>query len=156
MPDQGPTPDATLFAFFNEVGILAQLSRALFEARLPPGFTLPQFSVLNHLTRVRDGQTPLALARAFQVPKTSMTHSLAVLERHGLVETRPNARDGRSKCVFITPTGRAFRQAAIDGLAPDLAAIARAFPVAELAEALPTLSALRAVMDRMRDPAAGD
>lgn len=153
MPEQSPTPEATLFAFFNEVGILAQLSRALFEARLPPGFTLPQFAVLNHLVRVRDGQTPLALARAFQVPKTSMTHSLAVLDRHGLVEMRPNARDGRSKCVFVTAAGRAFRLAAVDSLGPDLAAIAAAYPVGQLADALPTLTGLRQVMDAMRDPA---
>ena len=65
MADQGPSPDTTLFAFFNEVGILAQLSRAVFEARLPEGFSVPQFSVLNHLERVRDGQTPLALAQAY-------------------------------------------------------------------------------------------
>jgi DNA-binding MarR family transcriptional regulator len=153
MPEQSPTPEATLFAFFNEVGILAQLSRALFEARLPSGFTLPQFAVLNHLVRVRDGQTPLALARAFQVPKTSMTHSLAVLDRHGLVEMRPNARDGRSKCVFITAAGRDFRLAAVESLAPDLAAIAAAYPVGQLADALPTLTGLRQVMDAMRDPA---
>jgi DNA-binding MarR family transcriptional regulator len=154
MADQSPTlaPEATLFAFFNEVGILAQLSRALFEARLPPGFTLSQFSVLNHLIRVRDGRTPLELSRAFQVPKTSMTHSLAVLERHGLVETRPNARDGRSKRVWITEAGRAFREAAIGGLTPDMAAIAAAFPVEQVLATLPALASLRAVMDRMRDP----
>jgi DNA-binding MarR family transcriptional regulator len=140
-----------LFAFFTEVGILAQLSRALFEARLPPGFTLPQFSVLNHLVRVKDGRTPLELARAFQVPKTSMTHSLAVLERHGLVETRPNARDGRSKCVFLTEAGRSFRQAAVASLAPDMTAIAAAFPVERVSEALPALADLRKIMDAMRD-----
>jgi DNA-binding MarR family transcriptional regulator len=151
MPDQGPTPDATLFAFFTEVGILTQLSRAIFEARLPAGFNLPQFTVLDHLVRVRDGQTPLALARAFQVPKTSMTHSLAVLDRHGLVEMRPNERDGRSKCVFITSAGRAFRQAAIDSLLPDMAAIAAQYPVGQLSGVLPVLTALRQVMDRMRD-----
>ncbi|NJS14579.1 MAG: MarR family transcriptional regulator [Sphingopyxis sp.] len=153
MPDTAPTPEATLFAFFTEVGILAQLSRALFEARLPPGFTLPQFSVLNHLVRVRDGRTPVELARAFQVPKTSMTHSLAVLERHGLVEIRPNARDGRSKCVFLTEAGRNFRQAAMAGLAPDMTAIAAAFPVDRAAEALPALAELRKIMDKMRDAA---
>jgi DNA-binding MarR family transcriptional regulator len=152
MPDRSPTPEATLFAFFNEVGILAQLSRALFEARLPPGFNLPQFAVLNHLVRVRDGQTPLALARAFQVPKTSMTHSLAVLERHGLIEMRPNDRDGRSKCVFITEGGRTFRESAMASLAPDLAAIAAAYPVDRLAETLPALGDLRQLMDAMRDP----
>lgn len=151
MPDQAPTPEATLFAFFNEVGILAQLSRALFETRLPPGFNLPQFAVLNHLVRVRDGQTPLALAKAFQVPKTSMTHSLAVLERHGLVEMRSNARDGRSKCVFLTEAGRAFRLEAIGRLMPDMAAVAAEFPVARLAEVLPVLVDLRKAMDAMRD-----
>jgi DNA-binding MarR family transcriptional regulator len=156
MPDQGPTPEDVLFAFFTEVGILAQLSRTLFEARLPLGFTLSQFTVLNHLIRVRDGRTPLELARAFQVPKTSMTHSLAVLERHGLIEMRPNARDGRSKCVFITEAGRDFRKAAIEGLTPDMAAIAAAFPVERLAEVLPVLADLRKVMDRMRDPQDGE
>lgn len=155
MPDQGPTPEATLFAVFNEVGILAQLSRALFEARLPSGFILPQFAVLNHLIRVKDGQTPLALARAFQVPKTSMTHSLAVLERAGLIEMRPNARDGRSKCVFITEAGRAFRNQAIESLMPDLAAIGAEYPLDRLAQVLPVLTELRRVMDRMRDPDAG-
>lgn len=141
-----------LFTFFNEVGILAQLSRALFEARLPPGFTLSQFAVLNHLVRVGDGRTPLQLARAFQVPKTTMTHSLAVLERHLLIEMRPNAKDGRSKCVFITEAGRSFRQDAVESLMPDMAAIAAAYPVDRLIAALPTLTELRKTMDAMRDP----
>ncbi|MGB0499456.1 MAG: MarR family transcriptional regulator, partial [Rubricella sp.] len=57
-----PPPDAdetrTYFALFNEIGIIAQLSRALFEARLDDGITLPHFTVLNHLVRVGDGATP--------------------------------------------------------------------------------------------------
>ncbi|MBY0351907.1 MarR family transcriptional regulator [Tabrizicola sp.] len=156
MPDRNPTPEATLFAFFNEVGILAQLSRAMFEARLPPGFNLPQFAVLNHLIRVRDGQTPMALARAFQVPKTSMTHSLAVLERLGLIELRPNARDGRSKCVFLTDQGRGFRNDAVASLAPDMAAIAADYPVDRVESMLPALAALRKVMDARRDAQPAD
>ncbi len=152
MAEPQPRQDEIFFDFFLEVGILAQLSRAVFEARLPPGFNLPQFSVLNHLIRRGDGQTPLELARAFQVPKTSMTHSLAVLERHGLIEMRPNRRDGRSKCVFVTAAGQAFRDAALAALAPDVAALGARFPAARVAEALPTLRALREVMDAMRDP----
>jgi len=152
MPDRSPTKEAILFGFFIEVGILTQLSRALFEARLPDGFNLPQFTVLNHLVRVRDGQTPVVLARAFQVAKTSMTHSLAVLERHGLVDIRPNERDGRSKCVFITQAGRSFRQQAIESVVPDMAAIAAEYPVDRLAQILPILTEFRQVMDRMRDP----
>lgn len=144
-------PEDTFNAFFLEVGILAQLSRAMFEARLPPGFSLPQFTVLNHLVRVKDGRTPLDLARAFQVPKTSMTHSLAVLERHGLVEMRPNAKDGRSKCVFITEAGRAFRQKALETITPDMAALAARFSAERLAGTLPVLNDLRQIMDAMRD-----
>jgi DNA-binding MarR family transcriptional regulator len=152
MPDRNPASDlARFFAFFNEVGILNQLSSALFEARLPPGFTVSQFTILNHLIRVKDGRTPLDLARAFQVPKTTMTHSLAVLERHGLIRTAPNPEDGRSKCVWITDAGRAFRDAAVAALEPDIADIAAAFPTDRLDQAMPTLAALRRLMDARRD-----
>ncbi len=143
------------FATFNEIAILAQLSRTLMEARLPHGLLQPQFGVLNHLVRVADGVTPLALARAFQVPKTSMTHSLAVLERHGLVEMRPNARDGRSKCVFLTDAGRKLRDGTIAALTPDIAALAHRFDAARLRGALPVLTELRQIMDTLRDPVSG-
>ena len=151
MPDDQPTPEDIFNAFFLEVGILSQLSRAMFDLRLPPGIAVAQFSVLNHLVRVRDGRTPLDLARAFQVPKTSMTHSLAVLERHGFIRLAPNPADGRSKCAFITAEGRTFRQAALEALAPDLQALAARFPAERLAGVLPTLTELRRIMDALRD-----
>lgn len=156
MPDDPPAPEDIYSAFFLEVGILSQLSRAMFDLRLPPGIAVAQFSVLNHLVRVRDGGTPLQLARAFQVPKTSMTHSLAVLERHGLIRLAPNPADGRSKCAFITAEGRAFRLAALAALAPDLQALAARFPASRLAGVLPTLTELRRIMDAMRDEPASD
>jgi DNA-binding MarR family transcriptional regulator len=139
------------FRFFNEIGIIEQLSRNLLEARLPPGFVLAQFSVLNHLVRVGDGHTPVALARAFQVPKTSLTHSLAVLQGAGLIEFRANAKDARSKLVHITPAGRAFRDDAIAALAPDFARIAAAIPPEMVARLLPDLEAVRKVLDADRE-----
>jgi DNA-binding MarR family transcriptional regulator len=153
MPDPKPpdVPPETYFALFNEIGILEQLSRAMFEARLPDGILVSQFAVLNHLIRVRDGRTPLDLSRAFQVPKTTMTHTLAVLERHGLVRMAPNPGDGRSKCVWLTEAGRRFRDQAIAALGPDMAALDAAFPVARIAPLLPVLAELRRVMDAMRD-----
>jgi hypothetical protein len=48
-----------LFAFFNEVSIIGQLSGSLFERRLPHGFLVSHFGVLNHLARMGDGKTPL-------------------------------------------------------------------------------------------------
>lgn len=147
-------PDDTTriyFELFNEIGILHQLSTTMFEARLPAGMLISHFSVLNHLIRVRDGTTPLALARAFQVPKTTMTHTLSGLEKAHLIEMRPNPDDGRSKCVWITNQGRQFRENAIAGLGPDVAAIAGEFPPDQVAEALPHLTALRKILDAARD-----
>jgi DNA-binding MarR family transcriptional regulator len=151
MPDHQPAPEDIFNAFFLEVGILSQLSRAMFDLRLPPGISVSQVTVLNHLVRVRDGRTPLELARAFQVPKTSMTHSLAVLERHGLIRLAPNPVDGRSKCTFITAEGRDFRLAAFAALAPDIRALAARFPASRLAGVLPTLTELRRIMDDLRN-----
>jgi len=139
------------FVFFNEIGIIEQLSRALLEAKLPRGFLISHFSVLNHLVRVKDGQTPLILARAFQVPKTTMTHTLTVLQRHQLIEMRPNPRDKRSKCVFITAAGQQFRDKAIGDIAPDLAAVRAQFPADNMAKLVPALTEVRQFLDDYRD-----
>jgi DNA-binding MarR family transcriptional regulator len=78
-----------------------------------------RFSVLNHLVRVGDGPTPLAIPQAFQLPKTSMTPSLTVLERAGLIDIRNNLQEGRSKLVFTMEAVQRFRQEAMNALAPD-------------------------------------
>ena len=139
------------FVFFNEIGIIEQLIRALLEAKLPKGFLISHFSVLNHLIRVKDGQTPLVLARAFQVPKTTMTHTLSVLERHALIKIRPNPKDKRSKCVFITATGRALREKAINDIAPDLQAVADRFPADKMSKMVPYLADIRQFLDDYRN-----
>jgi DNA-binding MarR family transcriptional regulator len=142
---------AVLFRFFNEIGIIAQLSRSAMEARLPKGLTLPHFSVVNHLVRVRDGQTPLKLAQAFQVPKTTMTHTLSGLLDHGLVEVRPNPDDGRSKTIWLTDTGRSFREEAIRSMDPDMEALGAKFSADQIAGHLPMLAEIRSFMDDYRD-----
>ncbi|MEL7254552.1 MAG: MarR family transcriptional regulator [Pseudomonadota bacterium] len=140
-----------LFAMFNEIGIIAQLARAAFEEQLPDGMILPHFTVLNHLIRVGDGQTPLAMARAFQVPKTSLTHTLAVLEDRGLIDMRPNPKDARSKCVWITVKGRAFRNDAIAALSEQFGPLEAEFSQERIVRMLPDLTALRKLMDAARD-----
>lgn len=152
MPKPPPDrPPGELFAVFNEIAIIEQLARALFEARLPPGITAPHFAVVSHLVRVADGRTPLQLARAFQVPKTSMTNTLAGLERRGLVEMRPNPEDGRSKRVWLTDRGRAFRDEAIGALAPVLSAMAGELGAARLSSLVPELARIRVWLDENRD-----
>ena len=150
-PAGGEVSVTPYFQFFNEIGILNQLSTALLEARLPRGLLAPHFSVLNHLVRVEDGRTPLAMARAFQIPKTTMTHQVGVLERHGLVESRPNPDDGRSKRVWLTREGRAFRERVIESFASDVGDLARVVPLPELTTVLPVLERLRRHMDEARN-----
>ena len=147
MPDRKPPP---FFELFNEIGIIAQLSRALFEARLPHGMILPHFSVINHLMRLGDGATPLRLARAFQVPKNTMTHTLGGLEKSGFITLSPNPADSRSKLVHLTDAGRAFHGEAIASLGPDIAKLAAALDDEAARSALPFLRQLRAYLDENR------
>ncbi|MEP5632567.1 MAG: MarR family transcriptional regulator [Tateyamaria sp.] len=148
MPDQNP---AVFFEVFTEIGIIEQLSRAVLETRLPKGLIAPHFAVLNHLVRVQDGRTPIEIARAFQVPKTSMTHTLKGLEARGLVDVRPNAEDGRSKRVWLTKAGHALRADTIATLAADFVKLSEGFDVARLADIRPVLRDLRIMMDAARD-----
>jgi DNA-binding MarR family transcriptional regulator len=149
-----PKPEQTipiLFRFFNEVGIINQLSSRLFETRLPDGFLVSHFTVLNHLTRLGDGRTPMDIATALQVPKTSLTHTLSGLNKAGLITLEPNPKDARSKCVMLTEAGRKFREDAIAALGPDLMDVAEHVPPDRIAEALPLLEEIRAFLDKRRD-----
>ncbi|NNJ74853.1 MAG: MarR family transcriptional regulator [Anderseniella sp.] len=139
------------FTFFNEIGIIGQLSRAILESRLPDGMLISHFSVLNHLIRVEDGRTPQDISRAFQVPKTSMTHTLAILEKHNLVEMKPNPKDGRSKNVWITKQGREFRDHAIGGMDPDIERLSGLLAGIDIAALSEQLAGIRKIMDASRD-----
>lgn len=144
-------PIGTALAVYSEIGIIAQLTASLLERRLPRGMVAAQFAVLNHLSNRPAGCTPLHLARAFQVPKTSMTHSLSALRRAGFVETLPNPEDGRSKIVRITPAGAQFRTATLAAIAPEVAAHNAPLEPDTMDRLLPLLRHLRITLHRARD-----
>lgn len=102
-----------VFGFFNEIGIINQLSTAMFAKSLPDGVHPSHFAILNHLVRMGDGKTPMRIASAMQVTKNTMTHSLKVLQDRGYIDVQPDPEDGRGKRVYLTETGRAFREEAI-------------------------------------------
>ena len=141
----------TVFRFFNEIGIINQLSSRQLESRLPKGLLISHFGVINHLMRLGDGRTPLQIATAHQVPKTTMTHTLAGLKAAGLIDVVPNPKDARSKCVMLTEAGRQFHSEAIAAIAPDFMQLLSEIPAQDLADALPLLERVRAYMDRARD-----
>ena len=145
-----PKDMEAVFVFFNEIGIISQLSGNAFEKAMPEGMTLAQFSVLNHLCRLGDGWTPHRIARAMQVTKGAMTGTLKHLEGKDLVVITPDATDGRAKRVNITPEGRAMRGACIGTMAPMMRALLEDFSPAEIGGVVPVLAAVRAWLDQRR------
>ncbi len=84
----------------------AQLLTRAYERRLRPhGLTINQFSLLSSL--ILGGPQPLAgLAERLGVERTTLVRNVALAEKEGLVETRPE-RSGRRQLVDITLQGRA-------------------------------------------------
>lgn len=107
--------------------------------------------MLNHLTRVGDGRTPQAMASAFQTPKATMTHQVGVLERHGLVESRPNPRDGRSKQVWLTDAGRTLRTDTIASFAKLVERLQDGIDRSTVEALLPDLERVRTYLDENRE-----
>jgi DNA-binding MarR family transcriptional regulator len=144
-------PLSSCFSLFVEIAKINQLSRTLMDGQLPDGFLTSHFAVLNHLMNVHDGRTPLELASAFQVPKTTMTHTLSGLEKNSLVDFRPNPKDGRSKCVWITNAGRGFRDQAIVKLEPKLTQFLAHLSTDNVSALVTDLANLRKLLDTDRD-----
>lgn len=139
-----------LFQVLNEIGIIHQLIQTEMNRRLPDGLHASHFGVLNHLVRLGDGRTPVAIASAFQVTKATMTNTLGRLTERGLIQIAPNPKDGRSKLVFLTDEGRAFREDAIRRLGPGMQQIAENVDIGGLMATLPALQELRQHLDNNR------
>lgn len=140
-----------VFRFFTEVGIIQQLISTKLESLLPGRMSATQFGILGHLSRRPQGETPLQLSNAFQVPKTSMTHMLAVLQKHEFVTVEPHPIDGRSKVARATEKGRAFLGECMGRMSLQLAPVMAALTVRPFADALPHLQRIREALDAERD-----
>lgn len=137
--------------FFTEVGIINQLISTRVEALLPGRMGATQFGILGHLCRRPQGETPLQLSNAFQVPKTSMTHMLSVLQKHEFVTIEPHPQDGRSKVAVATPKGQAFLGQCIQQMGQDLAPVVTELSAKPFSQALPHLQRIREALDTARD-----
>ena len=149
--------DPVAFRFFNEVGIIEHLSRTAFERALPEGMSAASFAVLNHFVRLnKAGESPVRLARAFQVTKGAMTNTLQRLEALGCVTLEPDPADGRGKIVRITAEGRRMRESCVAVVAPLYAALHEEIAPSELETVLPILTRVRQILDAARDAHGGD
>lgn len=139
-----------LFVYFNEIGIIAQLSNALFERNLPEGLNNSQFGVLNWFSRVDTQATPGRLATAFQVTAGAMTNTLKKLEAKGLIRIEPDEFSGRKKKVTITTEGEKVREQAIAAAAPLFQEFAEQFPLENIERQLRDLQKVREYLDQRR------
>ena len=58
---------AEVFGFFNEIGIINQLSTTMLAKCLHDGMHPSHFYILNHLVRLGDGKPPVRIASAMRL-----------------------------------------------------------------------------------------
>jgi len=138
------------FRMFNEIGIISQLSSNRLERLLPPGMSIAQFSLLNHLVRLGGAWAPSRLARAFQVSKGAMTNTLQRLEAKGLIRVAVDPDDARGKLVEITDAGRRMREKCIRATGAAMGDIVKLVPSDDVGAVLPFLEHLRKTLDENR------
>jgi DNA-binding MarR family transcriptional regulator len=121
------------------------LLRRLRQVRVEGELTLPESSALVRLDRGGPA-TPSALARLEQISPQSMGATLAALESRGLIERRPDPRDGRRSVMSVTVAGKQIlgdkRNARAEQLARALSAGFTQPELRQLMEAAPLLERL--------------
>ena len=87
------------------------------------GFTITQFSVLNHLARHQHVQHTISdLTQAVEVNQPGATKIVKKLTGMGLLQSQKDTKDSRKKYVSITQAGLAMIQTVQQQLAPDVQA----------------------------------
>ena len=150
MTDARDSEGMEMFGFFNEVGIINQLSSAILAKCLPDGVHPSHFAIVNHLVRMGDGKSPIRIAAAMQVTKNTMTHSLKVLSDRGFITVEPDPDDGRGKLVHLTETGRAFRETAIRSVLERFGEIVEPAHQEAMQRVMGDLVAIRKLLDENR------
>ena len=146
-----PETLAELYSVMNEVQIVSQLWSNEMRHVMPGDLSVAQFSVLNWFSRVDDEATPGRLARAFQVTKGAMTHTLGRLLDAGLITIAPDPSSGRRKIVRRTQRGAELREAAIANTFGVLQEFASDIDAGRLQRILPTLRLMRRHLDAQRE-----
>lgn len=149
MPPSKPQSDV-VYRFFNELGIIEQLSNTKLEQTLPPELNRSQFGVLNHMVRLGKLESPAELASAFQVSRPSMTNTLQKLASKGFVVIEPNPDDGRGKIIRITKAGEEIRARALEALVPLFGEISGGLGLEVFEQAVPLLERVRIYLDENR------
>jgi DNA-binding MarR family transcriptional regulator len=134
----GDPEDSTLLF---DVWVLANSTRALLDRTLrASGLSAEEFAQYSAIRRA-GSISPTELATIMGLAPTTISSSLARLERRGHIRRTPNPSDARSYQIQLTPAGlRAHRHAA-ELFAPVLRDVKSALPMS-MANAQSALAAL--------------
>lgn len=144
-PSVGP-----IMAFFRNISIIEQLSRARMERALPDNMQPSHFGVLSHLSNAKKKESPAELAAIFQVARPSMTNTLNKLIANSYIVIEPDPEDGRGKLVSITQDGRDAFIKAIQAIAPLYENTIDSLGIETFEDLLPGLNKVRSFMDEDR------
>ncbi|WP_395707993.1 MarR family winged helix-turn-helix transcriptional regulator [Reyranella sp.] len=149
----GPAPPLA-FRIVNWIGILDQLTSTEANRLLKPlGLGLPQFVLLNHFShRPEEARTVTDIARALQQPQPGVTKTVQKLVDKGWLGERVHGRDGRSKLLVLTASGKARHRAAIAVLMPSLSRAFADWSARDQQTLFTLLDRLKVWFDRDRDP----
>jgi MarR family transcriptional regulator for hemolysin len=131
------------------ISLAARGFARLAEARLKPlGFGVGHLPVLIAL---RDGvaDTQRDLARFAKIEQPSMAQMLSRMERDGLVRRTPDALDGRSSRVALTPIAQTRLPDACEALFQGNREALSGFTEGEAAQLIGLLTRVIANLDRM-------
>ena len=88
------------------IGDVSRMLRTVYHRRVEPlGLTRAQWRVLTRLNRL-ENCTQTELAGALGIEKPTLGKLIERLEAKGWVERRPDARDARTKRLFLTDAVR--------------------------------------------------
>jgi DNA-binding MarR family transcriptional regulator len=132
---------------FTAIRIVDNAARSTIAECLQAPLTVPEYEVLRLLQLTQDGLTPAEITRRLRTYKSALTGVLKRLAADGLVRIEPCARDRRSKCVWLTPRGRADFEEAAERIRPQMQRLRDAFTLEEFRAALPFLKALGAWLE---------
>lgn len=148
--NEGEQSIGPIMAFFRNIAIIEQLSRARMERALPDGMQASHFSVLSHMCHMNRMESPAELADIFQITRPSMTNTLQKLSAKDYIVIEPDPNDGRGKLVKITNKGRQAFSQAIQAIAPLYEDTVNTLGVDVFKELLPGLDKVRSYMDSNR------
>ena len=133
--------DTDGYTLLFDVWVVANSTRALLDRVLrPSGLNAEEFALYSAISR--DGVTPTELAAVMALPPTTVSSTVARLERRGHVRRVPNPADARSYRIQLTTAGLAAHAAAGAVFAPVLSKVeaALSFPPDEARAALAAIN----------------